>query len=93
MTTPSPDRVSPTGHGRLRRLLRKPCYLAGVYGLITFQGASIVANLDWKKRIADDLKDSSDEVRFCAKRAEFVGKWLASSGSSGTVMSILGVRP
>jgi hypothetical protein len=65
----------------------------GVYKLIEFKGGAIAANLDWKKRIAADLKDSTDEVRFCAKRAEFLGKWLASSGSSGTVMSILGVRP
>jgi hypothetical protein len=65
----------------------------GLHGLFEFQGGAISANLEWKKRIAADLKDSTDEVRSCAKRAEFVGKWLASSGSSSTVMAILGVRP
>ena len=64
----------------------------GLHGLFVLPGGAIAANLEWTKRIAADLKDSTDEVQFCAKRAEFVGKWLASSGSSGTVMAILGVR-
>ncbi len=65
----------------------------GLHGLFVLQGGAITANLEWTKRIAADLKESTDEVQSCAKRAEFVGKWLASSGSSGTVMAILGVRP
>jgi hypothetical protein len=65
----------------------------GIHGLLELQGGAIAANPDWRKRIAADLEDSTDEVQSCAKRAEFVGKWLASSGSSGTVMAILGVRP
>ena len=65
----------------------------GLHGLFELQGGAIAANLEWRKRIAADLKDSTDEVRSCAKCAEFVGKWLASSGSSSTVMAILGVRP
>ena len=65
----------------------------GLHGLLVLQGGAIAANLEWKRRIAADLRDSTDEVRSCAQRAEFVGKWLASSGSSGTVMAILGVRP
>ena len=62
----------------------------GIHGLFELRGGAIAANLDWKKHIAADLKDSTDEVQSCAKRAEFVGKWLASSG---TVMAIFGVRP
>jgi hypothetical protein len=65
----------------------------GLHGLLELKGGAIAANPEWKKRITADLRDSTDEVRSCAKRAEFVGKWLASSGSSGTVMAILGVRP
>ena len=65
----------------------------GLHGLFEFKGGAIAANPEWKKRIAADLKDSTDEVRACANRAEFVGKWLAGSGSSSTVMAILGLRP
>ena len=48
-------------------------------------------NTEWKKRITADLKDSTEEVRGCFKRAEFVGKWFAGSGSAATVMAILGM--
>jgi hypothetical protein len=65
----------------------------GLHGLLEFQAGAIIANPAWKKPIAADLKNSTDEVRTCMKRAEFVGKWLASSGSTSTVMAILGVRP
>jgi ABC-3C biological conflict system middle component len=65
----------------------------GLHGLVQFQAGAITANPDWKKRISDDLKDSTDEVRACMKRAEFVGKWLGGSGTSDTVMAIFGVRP
>jgi hypothetical protein len=77
----------------LARFTKEAMMFGGLYGLFELKGGAIAANLEWKKRIDDDLKDSSDEVRACAKRAEFVGKWLASSGTPGTVMAILGVRP
>ena len=77
----------------LARFTKEAMMFGGLYGLFELKGGAIAANLEWKKRIEDDLKDSSDEVRVCAKRAEFVGKWLASSGTPGTVMAILGVRP
>jgi hypothetical protein len=65
----------------------------GRHGLFHLKNGAVMANSDWKKPIARNLKDSTDEVRICAKRAEFVGKWLAKAGSSSTVMAILGVRP
>lgn len=65
----------------------------GMHALVDLAGVKVRANKDWKKRIGADLKTATDEVRECAKRAEFVGKWLAGSGSSSTVMAILGVRP
>ena len=65
----------------------------GVHGLFKLNDGAITANRGWKKRIATDLKDSTDEVQTCVKRAEFLGKWFAAAGSPGTVMAILGVRP
>lgn len=65
----------------------------GLHDLLEFRAGTISANSNWKKLIAADMKDSTDEVRSCMTRAEFVGKWLASSGSSSTVMAIFGVRP
>ncbi len=36
---------------------------------------------------------SSDEVRDCLKRAQFVGRWLATAGSVPTVMALWGIHP
>jgi hypothetical protein len=65
----------------------------GTHDLFDFAGIAVRPNPQWKKPIAADLRNSTDEVRDCAKRAEFLGKWLAGSGSSGTVMAMFGVRP
>jgi hypothetical protein len=77
----------------LVKFTREAMMFGGLHGLLEFQAGKITANPGWKKLIAADMKDSTDEVRSCMKRAEFVGKWLASSGSSSTVMAIFGVRP
>ncbi|RII28383.1 MAG: hypothetical protein CXR31_00355 [Geobacter sp.] len=65
----------------------------GIHGLIRVTGHEVVANPDWKRQVAAGLKNTSDEVKACAKRAEFVGRWFAKTGSCRTVMALLGVRP
>jgi hypothetical protein len=65
----------------------------GLYGLLKFKGIDVAANTEMKKHITADLKTSTDEVRACAKRAEFVGKWLATSGNPNTILAMMGVRP
>ena len=65
----------------------------GAYGALQFNDTIIRANLDWKKRMATALEDTSDEVRACAKRAEFVGRWFAKTGNAETVLSLLGIQP
>jgi hypothetical protein len=77
----------------LVKFTKEAMMFGGLHGLLQFQAGMITANPGWKKLIAADMKDSTDEVRSCMKRAEFVGKWLASSGSSSTAMAIFGVRP
>lgn len=39
------------------------------------------------------LKQTSEEVRNCAKKAEFIGRWFAKSGDYKTVMALWGVMP
>jgi hypothetical protein len=65
----------------------------GVHGFIRFDGAKLQAEPAWRKAVTQVLKDSSEEVRDCAKRADFVGKWFAQAGSTTTVLSLMGVRP
>jgi hypothetical protein len=65
----------------------------GAYGMLQFNETTIHANPDWKRRVATTLKDTSDEVRECAKRAQFIGRWFAKTGNAETVLSLLGVQP
>lgn len=64
----------------------------GLHGLLIISGSTIAASLDWRRKVSATLKTSSDEVRTCAKRAEFLGRWFAKSGSPETVMALIGVR-
>ncbi|MEI7909081.1 MAG: three component ABC system middle component [Verrucomicrobiota bacterium] len=39
------------------------------------------------------LQQSSDEVKECMKKAEFVGKWFAHTGAPETIFTLFGIRP
>jgi hypothetical protein len=39
------------------------------------------------------LREASDEVKDCMKKAKFVGRWFASSGDYTTVMALWGITP
>ena len=56
---------------------REALRFAGGYGVLHFNQTIIQANLDWYRQLSSALANSSDEVRTCAKRAEFLGKWFA----------------
>ncbi len=51
--------------------------------------SSPAAELSMKRMI----RQSSEEVRECMKKAEFVGKWFAHTGSPETIFTLLGIRP
>lgn len=65
----------------------------GSHGLLAIAQDGVRANANMKKRVNAALKATSDEVRDCAKRAQFLGRWLESAGGPETVMALLGVRP
>lgn len=65
----------------------------GIHGLLRIEHGCIHSDMAWEKSIKRALRASSDEVRECAKRAEFVGKWFALAGSAPTVLALIGVRP
>lgn len=39
------------------------------------------------------LRQSSEEVRECMKKAEFIGRWFAHTGAPETIFTLLGIRP
>jgi len=75
----------------LRAFTKESLVFGGTHGLLSFAQDSVGANADMKKRVNASLKATSDEVRECAKRAEFLGKWLERAGSPETAMTLLGV--
>jgi hypothetical protein len=66
---------------------------AGAHRFIHIKEGRIYANKSWKRVVNRSLRVSSDEVRGCLKRAEFVGRWFALAGSASTVLALMGVRP
>ncbi len=72
---------------------REALLFGGLHGLLRFPPHSVAANPDWRGRVSRILNQTSDEVRFCAKRAAFIGRWFARSGNGETVMAIIGVCP
>jgi hypothetical protein len=65
----------------------------GVHGLIRLDGGKLRAQATWQRAVNRTLTESSDEVKDCAKRAAFIGKWFAQAGSAATVLALIGVRP
>jgi hypothetical protein len=87
-------RSSLPAHARaLVGFTKEALLFSGAYGLLDLSDGDVAANDDWRKKVSGEFKTSSDEVRYCAKRAEFVGKWFAAAGTPGTVMALLGVKP
>jgi len=72
----------------------RECLLfGGVHNLLQFEGNIVNARDERRKSIGEVMKESTDEVRACAKKAGFVGRWFAKAGGPATVMFLLGVRP
>lgn len=65
----------------------------GVHGLIRLDGGRLRAEPTWQQAVNRTIKVSSDEVKGCANRAAFMGKWFAQAGSAATVLALIGVRP
>lgn len=72
---------------------REALLFGGVHGFLSISGGQVVGEDAWGKAVRKSLRDSSDEVRETAKKAEFVGKWFAHAGASATVLALIGVRP
>jgi hypothetical protein len=77
----------------LRPFTREALIFGGSQGLLLLSVEGIRANAALKRRVAAGLRATSDEVRVCAKRSEFVGRWFERGGGTETVMALLGVRP
>lgn len=72
---------------------REGILFGGMQGSIQIENGRLRPNDYWRRPINRSLRDTSDEVRLCARRADFVGKWFAQTGNGATVLALIGVRP
>jgi hypothetical protein len=93
-TEPLARRWIAAGARRLVPFTKEALLFGGVHGFIELAGPQVRAvEARWAKAEARFTNHASDEVRDCVKRAEFIGRWLAQTGSAPTVLALLGVRP
>lgn len=72
---------------------REALMFGGVHGLVSIAAGRVYGRDGWRKAIRQSLRESNNEVRETAKKAEFVGKWFAHAGDAATVLALTGVRP
>ena len=65
----------------------------GMHGFLRFDGSLLVAAAERSKSVRQVIQKTSTEVRTCAAKAEFVGKWFANAGNATTIFALMGVRP
>lgn len=77
----------------LRPYVREAIMFGTQSGLLGLTGASVTADDNAQRRINKYVRQSTPEVKECASRAEFVGRWLMKCGTPSTVLSLLGMQP
>jgi len=77
----------------LRPFTQEALLFGGAHQLLALGADGVCANASMKNAVESSLSQTSNEVRACAKRADFVGKWFKKAGTAETVLALLGVRP
>jgi len=65
----------------------------GRYRLISVNADQIFGSAEAERLMNRMLRQSSEEVQECMKKAEFLGKWFAHTGAPETIFTLLGIRP
>lgn len=82
--------------GRAKALVphTKEALVFGAGGdLYQIEGHLIQINASKTSDISAVLRETSDEVRQCNKKAGFIGKWFTRTGTPETIFTLLGIRP
>lgn len=82
--------------GRAKDLVSytKEALVFGASGdLFQIEGGDIQANSGMSSIIRSVLRRTSTEVQECSKKAHFLGKWFAYTGTPETIFTMLGIRP
>lgn len=76
----------------LRPYIREALIFGIQHGALSLPKTSLLACKDLSRYISNYLRQSSAEVKECAQRAKFVGRWLQKGGSVPTIMALLGMK-
>jgi hypothetical protein len=77
----------------LRPHIREAIIFGVEQNFLILDGTTLIENTNAQIRINKYLKQTTSEVKECAKRAEFVGRWLIKNGTPSTVLALLGMQP
>lgn len=72
--------------------VREALLFGAAQDLLAIEGGRIVPAQSVRP-LSGYLRDSSDEVRDCVRKAATAAKWFAAAGSAATVMALWGVKP
>jgi hypothetical protein len=73
--------------------VREGLLFGTLHGVISIDGNGRFLAQPRLRKLATYRQTTTDEIRDCISRAEFVAKWFANVGSASTVMALWGVRP
>jgi len=77
----------------LAPFVRDALLFGAVHGLFAFDDEHRLVPAPKPRALSGYLREATDEVEECVKKAKFVGRWLAASGSVETTMALWGVKP
>lgn len=77
----------------LNSYTKEAIVFGGTSGMFEIKDHALLTNDSASRDINRALKQTSDEVRSCMKKAEFLGRWFAHTGTPETVFTLVGVRP
>jgi hypothetical protein len=76
----------------LSPFIREAILFGAMERLFEFNNAGCIVAEPRPRLFAKYLRETSNEVRDCVKRAEFAAKWFGLAGSPATVMALWGVK-
>ncbi len=65
----------------------------GIGALYQFESNHLLVNNERESGIRAMLRQTSNEVQQCAKKARFLGRWFTYTGTPETIFTLLGIRP
>jgi len=77
----------------LSPFVRDALLFGAAQGLLSVGDGGRIEPAPRPRAFARYLRESSDEVHDCVKKAGFAAKWFALAGSPATVMALWGVKP